>query len=197
MFLNKKDIDSLILSPYIRFFTISTQVQNSRQHPQLTINTLLKQNLMNTTKLILIGLILSITLSCQKETPEANNSNYLIFGQYYGMCFGETCVETFKLTNGAVYEDQNDEYPCQNLRFTLLNYDKFDKVRDLSIPEELLNDPTEVFGCPDCADGGGLFIQYSDNGVTKSWRIDQDKNRVPTYLHDFIDDVNEKISMLE
>ncbi|MEM9687322.1 MAG: hypothetical protein AAF934_10435 [Bacteroidota bacterium] len=53
-----------------------------------------------------------------------------------------------------------------------------------------------TFGCPDCTDGRGVFIQYSENGNVKSWRIDQIKVNVPGYLHNFIDKVNEKIDFI-
>jgi hypothetical protein len=79
-----------------------------------------------------------------------------------------------------------------------LENDKFEKVKNLVdfFPNQLLNKSETVFGCPDCADGGGLFIQYSESGNLKSWRIDQSKNNVPTYLHNFIDKVNEKIGLI-
>ena len=63
-------------------------------------------------------------------------------------------------------------------------------------PSQLLNEKKTTIGCPDCADGGGLFIQYSENGNVKSWRIDQEKDNVPHYLHNLIDKVNEKIKII-
>ena len=114
------------------------------------------------------------------------------------MCVGEECVETFKLTDDQLYEDKVDDYSGQQLVFIPLDQSKFNKVRDLPkyLPEELLNSNQSVFGCPDCADGGGLFIQYYQNGQLKSWRIDQVKSNVPAYLHDFMDKVNEKIALI-
>jgi hypothetical protein len=63
-------------------------------------------------------------------------------------------------------------------------------------PNQLLSEEETVFGCPDCSDGGGLFIQYSDNGNLKSWRIDQMQENVPSYLHSFMDQVNEAIVLI-
>ena len=76
--------------------------------------------------------------------------------------------------------------------------DKFEQVKDLVdlFPTQLLNENVNTFGCPDCTDGGGLFIQYSENGTLKSWRIDQIKGNVPSFLHDFMDKVNEKIELI-
>jgi hypothetical protein len=152
-------------------------------------------------KKIFLGLItIGVLISCDKKDDEINinDQNFLIFGHFYGECFGEGCVETFKLTNEKLFEDTIDDYSGQNLEFIELENDKFEQVKNLVdfFPNQLLNQNETVFGCPDCADGGGLFIQYSENGTVKNWRIDQAKRNVPTYLHNFIDQVNEKIKLI-
>ena len=139
-------------------------------------------------------------ISCDRndDDNQSNQSDYLIFGQFYGFCMGETCIETFKLTEQHLYEDTLDDYFAENQMFVRMSDDKFEQVKDLmdDFPNELLNDNESVFGCPDCADGGGLYIEYSKNGVVKSWRIDKRKADVPEYLHDFMDQVNNKISLI-
>lgn len=151
-------------------------------------------------KRLLIVSLIGIILSCSSDDDKItiNEQNFLIFGHFYGMCVGESCVETFKLTDKKLFEDTIDNYSGQNLAFIELENEKFEQVKNLVdfFPNQLLNENETIFGCPDCADGGGLFIQYSENGVVKSWRIDQNKNNVPTYLHNFIDKVNEKIALI-
>lgn len=151
-------------------------------------------------KKIVLSLILSFALfSCDDSEPVTlHNDNYLIFGHFYGMCFGEGCVETFKLTETALFEDTIDDYTGQNLQFVSLSNDQFELVKDLFrfFPNALLQEKETVIGCPDCADGGGLLIQYKSNGIVRSWRIDQNKNNVPAYLHTFMDKMNEKIALL-
>lgn len=154
-------------------------------------------------KLILILSIVGVLLSCEKTDKvdngiTLNESNFLIFGHFYGECGGEGCVETFKLTDENVFEDTIDDYSGQNLDFTELSNEKFELVKDLkdAFPNQLLSASETTFGCPDCADGGGLFIQYSDKGTIKSWRVDQNKDNVPSYMRNFIDEVNEKIALL-
>jgi hypothetical protein len=107
-------------------------------------------------------------------------------------------VETFKLTNSQLLEDTIDDYSGQQLNFEALSDVLYQQVRDLPdyFPLEFLNENEAVIGCPDCADGGGLFIFYSKNGKQQSWRIDQAKGNVPTYLHDFIDQVNARIALI-
>jgi hypothetical protein len=150
--------------------------------------------------IVLIITLVGLLVSCNKDDDsiEINETNFLIFGHYYGECGGERCVETFKLTENKLFEDIVDDYLGENFDFVELSDDKFEQVMDIEnfFPNQLLNNNENIIGCPDCADGGGLFIQYSENGNIKSWRIDQNKNNVPNYLHNFIDKVNEKIELI-
>ena len=148
-------------------------------------------------KLVLILAAVVLLIACTKSDNNMtiNEQNFLVFGHFYGFCGGESCVETFKLTDEKLFEDTIDDYMGQNLEFEELESGLFLQVNDLPdfFPNQLLNESETVFGCPDCADGGGLFVQYSKNGNTKSWRIDQDYNNIPSYLHEFVYKVNEKL----
>lgn len=139
-------------------------------------------------------------LACEKsdETPQLNNDDYLIFGHYYGLCMGESCIETFKLTDEQLFEDTNDAYGDTDFDFVALSDELFQEVRDLrdALPSELLEQADQTFGCPDCADQGGILIQLPVDGEVKTWYMDQDKDGVPTYLHPLMDSVNEKITRI-
>ena len=151
-------------------------------------------------KLVLILAAVVLLIACTKSDNNMtiNEQNFLVFGHFYGFCGGESCVKTFKLTDEKLFEDTIDDYMGQNLEFEELESGLFLQVNDLPdfFPNQLLNESETVFGCPDCADGGGLFVQYSKNGNTKSWRIDQDYNNIPSYLHEFVYKVNEKIGII-
>ncbi len=152
-------------------------------------------------KVVLIVLILLSFSTCNSDDGiELSETNFLVFGHFYGECGGEGCIETFKLTGTALFEDTNDNYIGigRDFNFIRLNDDTFDAVKDLVdfFPDELLTTEETNFGCPDCADGGGLLIQYSKNGTVRSWTIDQSKSNVPSYLHAFMDKVNEKIQLI-
>lgn len=148
--------------------------------------------------LLAIGFLLPYS-SDDNNKININEQNFLVFGHFYGECFGEQCVETFKLTDKSLFEDTIDNYSGQHTEFVELEKDLFEQVKDITdfFPNQLLNQNETLFGCPDCTDAGGLFIQYSENGNIKSWRIDQNKSNVPDYLHHFMDKVNEKIALLE
>jgi hypothetical protein len=153
--------------------------------------------ILSTLTLILALLFFS---SCEKDRDKVIiDTDYLIFGHFYGMCQGELCVETYKLTDLKLFEDENDNYyGSEVFNFRELDHAKFELVKDLAdyFPPELLNDTNKTFGCPDCADQGGLLVKLAQNGNVKSWRIDQSKNAVPAYLHAFMDSVNVKIALL-
>ncbi|WP_166965442.1 hypothetical protein [Yeosuana marina] len=152
-------------------------------------------------KLILITVLFFsfFNYNCSSDDAlDSDKNDYLIFGHFYGMCVGDGCVVTYKLTNEKLYEDINHNYSGTDLNFKELENNKFEQVKDLTdyFPSELLSENEDVFGCPDCADQGGLFIQISQGGVIKSWRIDQQKENVPEYLQGFMDKVNEKIELI-
>jgi len=153
---------------------------------------------------ILLSIVFGVLIvSCSKDvSTEPSESDYLIFGHYYGLCQGETCIEIFKLESNKLLEDINDNYPggrdFYNGNYIALGNTKFDLVRNLMdyFPDNLLNENDTFIGCPDCVDQGGLYIEYNFNGIRKFWRIDQSKRNVQNYLHDFMDKVNEKIDLI-
>ncbi|AXP80218.1 hypothetical protein CJ739_1127 [Mariniflexile rhizosphaerae] len=150
-------------------------------------------------KAISIFLLSLFVYGCSSNDEiQLTKGDYLIFGHFYGYCIGESCVEIFKLTNEKLYEDSNDNYANEPFNFEVLDTTKFEAVKDLIdyFPTKLLSEKESTLGCPDYADAGGLFIEYSRNGTVKSWRIDQIKGNVPSYLHNFMDKVNEKISLI-
>lgn len=136
--------------------------------------------------------------SCIKEGISLEYNDYLVFGHFYGMCVGDQCVQTYKLTDNALYKDFRDRFNDPEPDFRPLGTDKFQLVKNLreEVPRNLLNSEKERFGCPDCADQGGIRITIANIGNVKSWTIDQRKADVPEYLYDFIDKINESIALI-
>ncbi len=150
---------------------------------------------------ILLMMIVSIFSSCSEEKM-AEPNDYLIFGHFYGFCLGDQCIQIYKLDNERLYEDQNKTYPgydeLYEASFVELESKYYEEVDDLInyFPNQLLNESDTIIGCPDCADGGGLYIEYKTETMHRYWLIDQDINRVQPYLHDFIEKVNDKIEKI-
>lgn len=69
-------------------------------------------------------------------------------------------------------------------------------MKDLSLqlPSALINSESHVLGCPDCSDGGGIYIETKINDEIRYWFID--KQRVPSGLEEFVTLVNEKLTLL-
>lgn len=160
-------------------------------------------------KLIACLFVLSTLVGCgsndsntvkdnQTQSDNKNKVNELIFGSAYGMCQGETCIETFRLTKNALFEDKADDYKHEKFDFHQLDNASFEKAKGLlsKIPDALWNTKVGRVGCPDCADGGGIYIQYSKNGEKKSWFIDNNLSQVPTELHAFIKEVKATINKI-
>jgi hypothetical protein len=134
------------------------------------------------------------------ETLLSEKDEYFVFGHYFGMCQGEKCIEAFKISSGDLFEDSKDAYPNNRSpyagEFTINRNDKYELVKDLpAIPASMLNAPNTTLGCPDCSDGGGLYIEIHKNGETKYWLIDL--QRIPEGLEEFVRDIEAKIEILE
>lgn len=162
----------------------------------------------NTKKTILRNLIfyflaalLAITFSsCQDDSDKNTEPYYIIFGHFYGMCQGEQCVEIFKVTDKAIFEDSKDNYPNSDdfvkTDFSKLCEEQFQKAQSIisSFPIGILNEPDTVMGCPDCHDQGGLYIEYRKENIRDFWIIDNDKSAVDENFHDFIDEAHRVIT---
>lgn len=150
-------------------------------------------------KYLIIGLSALLVSFCNKEDGfTVKDFDYIVFGHFYGHCLGEDCVKMFKLTKDQLYEDTTDSYLATDFDFVELEKEKFELANELlqALPDKLLKEDKDTFGCPDCADQGGLYIEISNDGKTSSWRIDQNKSAVPVYLHDLMDGVNEAIALI-
>ncbi len=149
-------------------------------------------------------LFLSIMFGCKKEeiTP-ANTENYLVFGHFFGFCFGEKCIEIFKVSDIEVSEDSLDKYPQRDTfykgNFKTLSNDKFLAVKDISntFPTALLSEKDTVIGMPDAGDWGGFYIEYKKDGVHKFWILDKLKTNVPEKYHAFMKQMEDKITILQ
>jgi hypothetical protein len=152
---------------------------------------------MKTLSLLFAVLLMS---SCKKE--KNNSSDYIVFGTYYGECGGEQCIEIYKLTSNALFEDSKDNYPASGIYngtfSTKRSATDFALVSNLesTIPASLLNDTSAVIGCPDCADGGGVYLEYHKNGIQKVWHIDRTLT-LPSDYATFINQVGQKIQALK
>jgi len=159
-------------------------------------------------KLIRISLFALIALGACHDKDDKdrdlplNADSYFSFGSYYGECQGEDCVVFFLVRNGKLYQDKKHQYPTNGTLhegdYEALSDEKYQLVKDLAakVPQELLSESAITLGCPDCADGGGTYIEINSADAKRFWYIDNNNRETPEYLHEFIKEVNEKINML-
>jgi hypothetical protein len=152
-------------------------------------------------KNLFVILFLTVSLlSCKEEVVD---KDYLIFGHFYGECVQESCILMYKVEDTRLLADTKQEYPNQQMPYVgnfteELSSSDFQLARELKdlIPDELFDETNHIIGQPDAADQGGLYLEYNFDGERRFWYIDQNKGFLPQYLHDFIDEINNRIFLI-
>ena len=145
-------------------------------------------------------------VSCDDDSDTGNGEitadDTFIFGHFYGECFGENCVEIFKIENGMLYEDTKDLYPngmSADYDWTLLEESKYQLVRSFPdlFPNELLEESEVTIGQPDAGDWGGYVIGKNIDNELRMWLIDTMDDNIPDYLHEYNDEIGATINLLK
>jgi hypothetical protein len=130
------------------------------------------------------------------------DDDYVVVGRFFGFCMGESCIETYKITPSGLQEDSKDGYPNQvdfyegdyfNLPGDDYNLAKL--LRD-SFPRQLLMETDTVFGCPDCADQGGYYLEIKNATEHRFWIIDKTDFNTPEYIRNYIISVDSIVDKL-
>lgn len=151
-------------------------------------------------KFLFLLLPLSICACSKSDSPLFSKADALIFGTFYGECFGDDCVRTYMVSEGILYKDANDAY--------VMNSRSFEKVSDdgadiaLKISEKMTSGLGDIvnssIGCPDCRDQGGVYLETVDSDeVSTYWIFDQDKSEVAEEFHPLLDIINETVRSLD
>jgi hypothetical protein len=162
----------------------------------------------NTLILSLLIVTLSLNSCDQAEGPSPDlaytpdNVEHFAFGTFYGFCIGN-CTNVYKLQGDALFADKVErEYPDPKTTYQNQSLDtkSVNKAKDLlkALPEQLLGEDVETIGCPDCADQGGFYVEIKLKGKeVQYWRIDTNVNEHPTYLKDFLKQLNTLVQELK
>jgi hypothetical protein len=154
-------------------------------------------------KLTIPAIVLLFALGCQSDAIILSDNDYIVFGDYYGMCIGSSCVDIYRLEKDRILADTKKQYPSRLTfyqgKYTELSNEKFLAVKDIVdyFPDELLSMKDTTIGQPDAGDWGGFYVEYNYNGKHRFWMLDKMKSNVPESLHAFIDKLNEKLNYLE
>lgn len=128
-------------------------------------------------------------IACDKE-DENMQYDAFIFGHFFGECFGESCVEIYKIEGEQLFEDTNDQYPSINGNtYNWVQREDVDVqfIQDIlvDIPDNLYDESDQIIGMPDAGDWGGIYVKVINEGETKFWLIDHFNENIPEYLIDF------------
>lgn len=155
-------------------------------------------------KVAIVFAFLGLATNCKEDNGinSPYDNSYIVFGSYFGMCSGESCIEIFKIDNGALYEDTTDIYPIPQLyegKFVQLPQSKYNMVKDIitKVPKQLLSDTNTIFGIPDAHDQGGIYLELKVDGKRRFWMMDTYTNRLPEYLRIFSNTLKEYINKLQ
>lgn len=173
-------------------------------------------------------LLLVFCLSCRNNTPPGHSAaketpkdsipvaapvllqvDQLIFGIYVGEC-ARHCATMFKYTHtgehNLLYADYTDSFFSngQKLVFDTKINDpgkiKLAASVPLNIPREML-EPGEdkKYGCPDCTDGGALYVELTQKNSTRKFHIDLHNPKLDmeiktfaAYMHNVIIDLKKE-----
>lgn len=158
-------------------------------------------------RLNIVGLLVFLVVSAacdKKDDPEVTSGEVvsLMFGVYAGEIPGTDYSDIYLLNETSLFQDTTNKYPNNGFfdgEFVLLEQEKFELTQDLMdyFPMELLVSEETFIGCPDCADGGGIYVEYKTTDYHGRWNIDNELDAIPEYLHEFVTKILEKIVLLE
>ena len=143
-------------------------------------------------------LILLLFSSCDKSFDGMlEGEEYLIFGTFYGECIGN-CLIAYKIQENQLFEDDEDFGPFDGMNFKpdALSNEQFELAKLLldDFPIDLLDSDKLVYGCPDCSDQGGVYLELKSDGLLRNWRIDMFNNEqsqeIVNYKRQIIEIIN-------
>jgi hypothetical protein len=157
---------------------------------------------MNTSRAVGFALILAVSgTGCSGDSGGSlRPDDYIVFGDFYGECLGESCVDIFKVAKGQVLEDTLDHYPIASrlphqVAFVQISRDRYQEIVDLigNIPARLFDEKDTVIGQPDAGDWGGFYLETNISGAVRCWLIDKMDDNLPEYLRGYARKLDEAI----
>lgn len=130
----------------------------------------------------------------------------IIFGRYCGECGGE-CATMYKYDylRNKLLVDHSDSYfkNRDNITFAnnILNKNKIDLVVKIidSIPAILYSNSNlrDRYGCPDCADGCGIYFEFKLGKIIRKYDIDYQTSQLNGEIKIFAEFLKRMIKEVE
>jgi hypothetical protein len=134
--------------------------------------------------------------SCQSPLPQSKKKiAYIIYGIYYSEC-GDHCATMFRLEKDRLLVDSTDSYLRDHLKVPRVVFSnktlsqeafRHAQVIRTRFPDTLLSvkGKENVFGCPDCGDQGGIFMEIKCGNEVKTFNIDTQLDKIPANLRSY------------
>ena len=138
-------------------------------------------------------MVLLFATACNDEDISdlnVNNSDTLTFGVVYGFCFGDECVQLFKLEDDELYKTNFERFVAEEpINFDgaplpEADYELANPLRQ-QFSDALLNTRDTILGIPDAYDQGGIFIQLETDNVSRYWMLDTNIEALPTEVQPY------------
>jgi hypothetical protein len=124
---------------------------------------------------------------CQKHDAAVQES--FAFGQYGNFCL-TSCGKYYGIYNGELYPDSSQKKIGGPLTAgpVPLDHSKYLLAKPLedTLPKYFLDHPNQTFGCPNCVDQGGYYIEIVNNGNRTYWYIDTSIPSLPVEIRDYV-----------
>lgn len=126
---------------------------------------------------------LVVLSSCEKRVLKENSS--ISYGTFFSMCTGY-CQKQLVITDqqGAFTQRENGVGAKAKTCERVLSDNEVSKIKEL-LDNSKIKDLPETIGCPDCADGGGEWIEIKEDGKTK--RVTFEYNKAPAELAEVVE----------
>lgn len=146
--------------------------------------------------------------SVDQYVPGNKLTGQIVFGVYCGFC-AKNCATMFRFNNTGnnmtLMVDSTDSFFKNNgvvtFNTVVSNVNRIDLAHSImgQIPTELLttDKETERFGCPDCADGCGIYFELAQNNKVKKFYIDNDAAQLTGEIKIFAEYLKSTIAQLK
>lgn len=133
--------------------------------------------------------------------PDATNASVqVIFGKFCGHCIGN-CTQMYKLSDRLLADTSNGyrqgpESMKFNIKMSQADFNSASKILSM-IPKELYELHDSTYGCPDCADQCGYYLEIHKGGKKGRYRIDTQHYNLPAWLKEFPRKMGDLITVLQ
>lgn len=151
---------------------------------------------------LFFGLGLMLFVSCQDTLTIDPQDDFIVFGHFDGYCYGEGCVDFYKITKDGLLESNVDRYSGNSFYpfddYYALSNDKYNLVKDLGefVPAELWLETATHFGQADVSDAGSLYFEMKNGNDHRYWVFENGDFDMPEVYNALMAEIQMKISLL-